>query len=91
MNIPITPHSPGLNDLFFRTADRMRLEGCVNAVAHEGLSLALSCTQEALLDHYVQQLLTQLRQSAPEHRIEVYFPANTESLIARFNDALASQ
>lgn len=91
MNIPITPHSPGLNDLFFRTADRMRLEGCVNAVAHEGLSLALSCTQEALLDHYVQQLLTQLRQSAPEHRIEVYFPANTESLIARFNDALANQ
>lgn len=91
MNIPITPHSQGLNDLFFRTADRMRLEGCVNAVAHEGLSLALSCTQEALLDHYVQQLLLQLRQAAPEHRVEVYFPANTESLIARFNDALASQ
>lgn len=91
MNIPIENHNTGLNDLFFRAADRMRVEGCVNAVANEGLSLALSCVHEALLDHYVQQLLQRLRSAAPEHSLEVYFPANTESLIARFNEALASQ
>lgn len=91
MNIPIETPSTGLNDLFFRAADRMRVEGCVNAVAHEGLSLALSCVHEALLDHYVHQLLQRLRSAAPEHRIEVYFPANTESLISRFNEVLASQ
>lgn len=91
MNIPIETNTNGLNDLFFRTADRMRIEGCVNAVANEGLSLALSCAHEALLDHYVQQLLQRLNQAAPGHSIEVYFPANTDSLISRFNEILASQ
>ena len=83
--------APGLQDFFFRAADRMRVEGCVNAIAQEGLSLVLSSSHEALLDHYVAMLLTRLRQQAPEHRLEVYFPANTESLIARFNEALAAQ
>lgn len=83
--------APGLQDFFFRSADRMRVEGCVNAIANEGLSLVLSSSHEALLDHYVAMLLTRLRQQAPEHRLEVYFPANTESLIARFNEALAAQ
>jgi hypothetical protein len=32
-----------------------------------------------------------VRQQAPEHRIEVYFPANTDSLLGRFNEVLASQ
>ncbi len=91
MNIPIDTHNDALSDLFFRAADRMRVEGCVNAVANEGMSLALSCVHEALLDHYVQQLLVRLRSQAPEHDIEVYFPANTESLISRFNEVLASQ
>ena len=91
MNIPIPAPTPGLQDLFFRAADRMRVEGCANAVVNEGLSLALSCAHEALLDHYVQQLLQRLRTSAPDMGIEVYFPANTESLISRFNELLASQ
>jgi hypothetical protein len=69
----------------------MRIDGCANAVAHEGLSLALYCPFEALLDHYVNLLLARLRQQAPDHRIEVYFPANTDSLLGRFNEVLASQ
>ena len=68
MNIPIQPDS-ALNNYVFRAADRMRIEGCANAVAHEGLSLALYCPFEALLDHYVNLLLTRLRQQAPNHRI----------------------
>jgi hypothetical protein len=60
-------------------------------VAHEGLSLALYCPFEALLDHYLSLLLARLHQQAPDHRIEVYFPANTESLLGRFNEVLASQ
>ena len=90
MNIRIDAPE-AFNDLFFRTADRMRVEGCVNAVAHEGLSLALSCAHEVLLDHYLQILLKRLRGAAPELAVEVYFPTNTESLIARFNEALANQ
>ena len=73
---------------FFRTADKMRLEGCVHAVGQEGQSLTLCCEEEALLDHYLQLLLSDLRASAPQHKIEVYFPTSPDSLIARFNETL---
>ena len=91
MNIRIDSPQHSMSELFFRTADRMRVDGCINALAHEGLSLALSCPHEALLDHYVQILLQRLRGSASELDIEVYSPANSDSLISRFNEALASQ
>ena len=91
MNIPITPAATPLNDFVFRSADRMRIDGCTNAIAREGLSLALQCEHEALIDHYVGLLLARLRQQAPEHSIEVYFPTNADALLARFNDALARQ
>lgn len=91
MNIPIPSTAHGLTDFVFRSADRMRIAGCANAVAREGLSLALFCEHEALLDHYLNLLLAQLRQQAPGHSIEVYFPANTDSLLGRFNEALARQ
>ena len=83
--------TPTAGDFVFRSADRMRIEGCTNAIAREGLSLCLQCEHEALLDHYVGLLLKRLRQDAPEHSIEVYFPTNTDSLLARFNEALARQ
>lgn len=76
---------------YFRVADRMRIEACVSAVAQEGMSLALSCEREALLDHYFDLLLARLKEVAPQHRIDVYFPSNTESLLARFNEILAEQ
>ena len=91
MNTQIHPETTALNNFVFRAADRMRIDGCANAVAREGLSLALYCPFEALLDHYVNLLLASLRQQAPEHRIEVYFPASTESLLDRFNEVLATQ
>lgn len=91
MNIQIHPDTAALNTCVFRAADRMRIDGCANAVAHEGLSLALYCPFEALLDHYMNLLLLRVRQQAPEHRIEVYFPANTDSLLGRFNEVLVSQ
>ncbi|WP_300554795.1 hypothetical protein [Limnohabitans sp. Rim8] len=91
MNIPITTAATPLNDFVFRSADRMRIDGCTNAIAREGLSLALQCEHEALIDHYLGLLLARLRQQAPEHSIEVYFPTNADALLARFNDALARQ
>jgi hypothetical protein len=91
MNTPITANATNAEDFVFRTADRMRIDGCTNAIAREGLSLSLQCEHEALLDHYANLLLKRLRQQAPEHHIEVYFPTNTDALLARFNDALARQ
>ena len=74
-----------------RTADRMRLEGCVNALTKEGLNLALQCPHEALLDHYASLLLDRLQADNPRHQLEIYFPSNTESLIQKFNDVLSDQ
>lgn len=74
-----------------RTADRMRIEGCINALTREGLSLALQCQSEALLDHYVRLMLTRLREATAMHQVDVYFPANTESLLDRFNAVLSDQ
>jgi hypothetical protein len=85
------PQNHPVQDFFFRTADRMRVEGCANAIANEGLSLVLYSPHEPLLDHYLSLLLERLRRQTPEPRIEVYFPTNTDSLIARFNDVLAKQ
>lgn len=91
MNTPITANAPHADDFVFRAADRMRIDGCTNAIAREGLSLSLQCEHEALLDHYSNLLLKRLRQQAPEHHIEAYFPTNTDALLARFNEALARQ
>ncbi|MBP8148353.1 MAG: hypothetical protein KAY21_01410 [Limnohabitans sp.] len=91
MNIPTEPTVSALSDFVFRAADRMRIDGCANAIAREGMSLALHCEHEALLDHYVSLLLGRLRQQLPSASIEVYFPANTDSLLSRFNEVLAQQ
>jgi hypothetical protein len=78
-------------DFVFRAADRMRIDGCTHAIAREGMSLSLQCEHEALLDHYLGILLSNLRQESPENTIESYFPSNTDSLLNRFNEALAGQ
>lgn len=92
MSLVNTLSPPSATDrYFFRTADKMRLDGCVHAVGQEGQNLTLFCEEEALLDHYMQLLLSDLRVLAPQHKIEVYFPTSPDSLIARFNEALADQ
>ena len=74
---------------FFRAADRLRLEGYINALINERMSLSILSTHEAILDHYLNLLLARLRQAAPELALEVYFPASSEALLARFNEALS--
>ena len=49
MNIPITPSTHPPSDFVFRSADRMRIDGCANAVAREGLSLACSANTKPCL------------------------------------------
>ena len=75
----------------FRAADHMRIKGCVNALTQDAISLAVCCEQEALLDHYLDILLKQLSEQAPWLQQDIYFPTNTEYLLARFNELLASQ
>ena len=91
MKTTTPPELAERHDFVFRAADRMRIDACANAIAREGLSLALHSEHEALLDHSLDMVLSQLRRQAPEHRIEVYFPTHTEALLDRFNDVLAVQ
>jgi len=77
------------HDLYFRSADRLRAQGCANALSREGLSVVMSCEREALLDHYVEMTLQEITKVAPDCLVEAYFPESTESLMARFNDILS--
>jgi hypothetical protein len=78
----------GVQPLFFRVADRMRLEGYVAALIDDNMSLSLVSSHDAILDHYGKLLVARLREAAPHMGLEVYFPASAEALIARFNEVL---
>jgi hypothetical protein len=87
----MTAGEAGQPPLFFRAADRFRLEGCVAGLVRDGRSLALSSNREAALDHYSRLLISRLRESSPLSPLEVYFPADTAAMLTRFNDVLAAQ
>ncbi len=78
----------GVQPLFFRVADRMRLEGYVAALIDDNMSLSLVSNHDAILDHYGKLLVARLREAAPHIALEVYFPASAEALITRFNEVL---
>lgn len=90
-NVNVNLDVAGMAPLYFRNADRLRLEGCVAGLLRDGRSLALSSTREAALDHYSRLLFARLRESSPSTQLEVYFPADTAAMLARFNEVLASQ
>ena len=86
---PMADSEAAISDaVFFRSADRLRLEGYVTALTQKGMSLSLVSTHESILDYYGKILLARLRQAAPDAQLEVYFPANSEALLTRFNEAL---
>lgn len=74
--------------LLFRHADGMRLDGCITLLLQEGQNLALSSLAEAALDHYADLLVHRLRR-AVSCPVEVYFPASTAALVARFEELVA--
>ena len=78
----------GLQPLFFRVADRMRLEGYVAALVDDNMSLSLVSSHDSILDHYGKLLVARLREAAPYMALEVYFPASADALITRFNEVL---
>jgi len=90
-NVNVGLDAAGMSTVYFRQADRLRLEGCVAGVLRDGRSLALSSNREAALDHYSRLLFARLRESSPTSQLEVYFPADTAAMLTRFNEVLASQ
>lgn len=80
-----------LADFFFQPDDRYQLDGCVTALTRDGLNVAVLSSHAAALEHYGALLLTRLRKFTPTSKIETYFPASADDLLARFNEALANQ
>ena len=90
-NVNVSLDAAGMAPVYFRHADRLRLEGCVAGLVRDGRSLALSSNREAALDHYSRLLFARSRESSPTSQLEVYFPADTAAMLTRFNEVLASQ
>jgi hypothetical protein len=80
-----------LVDFFFDPDDRMQMDGCITALTRDGLSVAVTATHAAALEHYGALLIDKLRKLTPTSKVEVYFPASPDDLLARFNQALAHQ
>ena len=78
----------GPDGIFLRAADRRRFDFVLRAVRDEGASLALSSTNDEVLDHYGRLVIKKLR-LIPDLQVEVFLPANTEALLDRFNEILA--
>lgn len=91
LTLSLAADGSALPSLFFRSADRLRLEACVAALTQEGRSVALSSAHEAALDHYGKLLTERLRRTSLQAQIETYFPASTEALVGQFNEVLAGQ
>ena len=78
----------GADGIFLRAADRKRFEYVMRAVCNDGQCLALSSSNESVLDHYGRLVINKLRQT-PDLQIEVFLPTSTEALLDRFNQILA--
>lgn len=78
----------GPDGIFLRAADWRRFDFVLRAVRDEGASLALSSTNDEVLDHYGRLVIKKLR-LIPDLQVEVFLPANTEVLLDRFNEILA--
>lgn len=74
--------------LYFRPADQQHLQACVQAIAQQGQCVLLHSPSPGVLDHYGQSLVKVLRQRLPDTQTEIFFPAHSEALIARFNELL---
>ena len=85
---PSSSSSSPAKDLFFRLADRLQIDACLEAIEQDGKSVILHSVNPGLLDHYSQILVQRLRKRLPETPTEIFFPTHTEALIARFNDLL---
>lgn len=85
---PSSNSSAPPKDLFFRLADRLQIDACLEAIEQDGKSVILHSISPGLLDHYSQILVQRLRKRLPDVQTEIFFPTHTEALIARFNDLL---
>ncbi len=76
-------------DIFYRKVDKQRFQYALDAVVDDELGLAVIGANETVLDHYCRMLVARLR-DLNIFQVEVFLPTNTDSLLKRFNEMLAS-
>lgn len=76
-------------DIFYRSLDKQRFQHALDAIVDDELGLAVIGTNETILDHYCRMLVARLRE-LNIFQVEVFLPANTDSLLKRFNEMLVS-
>lgn len=76
-------------DIFYRSKDKQRFQLALNALVDDELGLAVIGTNETVLDHYCRMLVARLR-DLNIFQVEVFLPTNTDSLLKRFNEMLAT-
>ena len=76
-------------DIFYRSKDKQRFQLALNALVDDDLGLAVIGTNETVLDHYCRMLAARLR-DLNIFQVEVFLPTNTDSLLKRFNEMLAT-
>jgi len=76
-------------EIFLTKLDHENFKEVFSAICNESGSVAVISKVPALIDHYGQLLIGRLRRKK-SMRIEIYFPANTDTLINRFNQILSN-
>ena len=76
-------------DIFFRPQDKMQFNHSLKAVTADQLGLAVVADNEKILNHYCRLTISRLR-ATREYTLEILSPSNTDTLLKRFNQIMAS-
>jgi hypothetical protein len=77
-------------EIFFRAVDRLQLESALTSLRNENKSLVLLSQHKELLDYYGELVVQRVNREFPDTSLEIFLPADTESLLERFNTILNS-
>jgi hypothetical protein len=77
-------------EMFFRVTDRLQMESCATAMAHDGKSVVISSTTTELLDYYGAAFVRRIKQELPQNSVEVFMPSDTDAMLDRFNKLLSA-
>ena len=77
-------------EIFFRSTDRLQMDSCLKAIAHDGKSLVIYSPVSELLDHYGRAFVRRLRSELTDTPVEVFMPPDTEAMLDKFNHLLGT-
>lgn len=76
-------------DIFFRPQDKKQFQRSLKAITADRLGLAVVADNEKILNHYCRLTVSRLR-ATKDFSLEILSPSNTDTLLKRFNQIMAS-